>query len=111
MANPSGLRFIADLIKEWLDWSSVSRSKERLSTDGDTAIMSLPVPFWPKHAQMEGWIETMKTGADHIDRLNAALAEWSVARKDAIPASPETWTRLAKAEGALQALANEGEKT
>ena len=36
----------------------------------------------------------------------AALIEWSEARKGATPATPESWDRLARSEGRLQVLAD-----
>lgn len=52
-----GLEAVAGQIHRWLDWHKEHRDKEHLTTDGGTSIMSLPVPFWPNHAQFEAWIK------------------------------------------------------
>lgn len=57
------LNFIADQVQSWLDWSHESRSKEHLTTDGDTAIMALPVPIWPKHGSLQNWVKALREGA------------------------------------------------
>ena len=57
------LRAIASQIRGWLAWSEKTRTAEGLSTDGETAIMSIPVPMWPNHRQLTVWAETIEAAA------------------------------------------------
>lgn len=50
---------MAGQIRRWLEWDREKRDKGHLTTDGNTHIMSLPVPFWPTHGQFENWIKAM----------------------------------------------------
>lgn len=70
----TGLAAIAAVIRSWLDWDRAHRDKEFLTTDGDTAIMSLPVPFWPSHACFENWISTMIESDNRIATLTAEMS-------------------------------------
>lgn len=62
------LRFIGELVQQWIDWDTSERSRESLETDGDTAIMSLPVPYWPKHGQMTNWIDVLNNAANELEK-------------------------------------------
>ena len=60
---------ISRTIQSWIDWSKKSRDKESLPTDDDTAIMSLPVGYWPSHGEFEAWIKELRDIGLTIDRL------------------------------------------
>jgi hypothetical protein len=57
------LEAIAGQVRRWLDWHKESRERMHLTTDRDTAIMSLPVPMWPSHGQFENWVHALSAAA------------------------------------------------
>ena len=61
------LREIARQVTSWTEWASKRRDEEGISTEPDTAIMSLPVPMWPTHGQFDNWIRALNEAADQLD--------------------------------------------
>lgn len=103
-----GVNEIALIIRRWLDWHAQRRSKEGLETGPDTAIMSLPVPFWPSHAQFENWIVALEQAAARISALEAERDRWlaqcrelTIVREEAQTAIHKWMERAEKAEADL----------
>lgn len=57
-----GLGEIASNLRYWLDWNKLTRDREKLNTDPDTAILAVP-PHWPTRGQLQLWAETIETAA------------------------------------------------
>lgn len=68
------LETISGVVQSWLDWSTKSRMAEGLWTDGDTHIMSLPVPSWPSHGTLENWVKALDRSANAITTLQTHLS-------------------------------------
>ncbi len=78
------LGFIADQVQSWLDWSRDNRAKENLTTDGDTAIMALPVPMWPRHVSLQNWVKALREGAMIASLWQADRAAGSSSGEDVL---------------------------
>lgn len=70
-----GLSVVSNQINRWIEWERGHRAKEHLSTDDDTHIMALPVPFWPTHGQFKAWIKLFSEAATALDSLSARVKE------------------------------------
>lgn len=68
----AALMTIRWILGRWIEWSTENRAKENLRTDADTHIMSLPVPFWPSHGQMQNWIEALERATHLLLATNSA---------------------------------------
>lgn len=82
-ARPVQLETIARTAKRWIEWDSAGRRKEGLSTDRDTHIMALPVPFWPSHGMFANWIACLELSATLIRQQAAQIASLT-AREDGL---------------------------
>lgn len=63
-----GLMALAAIIRSWVDWDKARRGENSppLTTDDNTQIMSLPVPFWPSHGSFENWIALFQNCHDAL---------------------------------------------
>ena len=61
----AALKSIAWNIQRWLDWQAQEQRPPNM--DGDSALITLPVPFWPNRSQLEYWVMTLKKAAERIN--------------------------------------------
>ena len=47
------------MLRYWKNWNKRERDLEKLSTDDDTAIITVP-PHWPTHGQIDHWIAALE---------------------------------------------------